>query len=128
MHDRSAVGSPIDYHDRPSEMGSEEFYLEKKDWQGIWEGSSSHVATRGGLHHRVRCDMWCMHNRRTTCGGSAIPSRAGHVGSGMCGMWAAYIAYAVEGAGGVLDCVLGGRGFYLFILWKGGGRQGLAGL
>ena len=68
--------------------------------------------------------MRCMHNRRTTCGGSAIPSRAGHVGSGMCGMWAAYIAYAVEGAGGVLDCVAWWKRVYLFILWKGGEDRG----
>lgn len=102
--------------------------MKKKDWQGIWDGSSSHVATRGGRHHRVRCDMRCMHNRRTTCGGSAIPSRAGHVGSGMCGMWAAYIAYAVEGAGGVLDCVAWWKRVYLFIFVERGGRQGSAGL
>ena len=43
---------------------------------------------------------------------------------GMCGMWAAYIAYAVEGAGGVLDCVAWWKRVYLFILWKGGEDRG----
>ena len=47
--------------------------------------------------------MRCMHNRRTTCGGSAIPSRAGRRVLG-CGRLTLHAA--VEGAGGVLDWCL----------------------
>ena len=45
---------------------------------GMMDGRqvSSHVATRGGLHHRVRCDVCACIIDETTCGGSATPSRA----------------------------------------------------